>query len=298
MTFDPAALDDVLSSLAVQTGPVRRSTLGVGGLHPLVSGPVTLVYIVDGEISTDAVEATACDLDAGAGVVSSTAGPRTLLAGDAILSAGHGSSVLVSQSGARIVTLEMDIDWPLGARELPELILVSGFSALEPAAAALAGHLGTCPANDEVVRMGDSVICRTMVTAVLLAVIRAWAHSTCAPAGWPRQTHDPFLERVVTAVADDPGHEWTVEGLASIGAMSRTIFAERFRATFGQSPLGFVTEVRMARAKTMLSAGHSVSETSRELGYTSDEGFSRAFRRHTGTAPSLWRTRHSDEVAS
>jgi AraC-like DNA-binding protein len=296
MTFDSAALDDVLSSLVVETGPAQRSALGAGGLHPLVPGHVTLIYVVEGEISADPRETLACDLDAEAGTSSRLEGARTLLAGDAILSAGHRPSVLHSESGARIVTMEMDLDWPRAALPLPSLVLVSGFAALEPAAAALAASLGTCPVDDEGVRLGDSVICRTMVTAVLLTVIRAWAHSTCAPHGWPRRAQDPFLERVVAAVVDDPGHEWTVDGLASIGAMSRSIFAERFRATFGQSPLGFVTDVRMARAKTMLGAGHSVSETSRELGYTSDEGFSRAFRRHTGTAPSQWRAHHRDEV--
>lgn len=298
MTFDPAALEEVLSSLVVRTGPARRSTLGAGGLHPVVPGHVTLVYIVDGEISTATTDTTACDLDVEAGTVSRLDGSRTLLAGDAILSAGHGPSVLHSESGARIVTVEMDLDWPRAALPLPSLVLVGGFAALEPAAAALAAQLGPCLDGQDEVRLGDSVICRTMVTAVLLAVIRAWAHSTCAPHGWPRRAQDPFLERVVAAVMDEPGHEWTVDALASMGAMSRTIFAERFRSAFGQSPASFVTEVRMARAKTMLSAGHSVSETSRELGYSSDEGFSRAFRRHTGTAPSLWRTHQRDEIAS
>jgi AraC-like DNA-binding protein len=49
----------------------------------------------------------------------------------------------------------------------------------------------------------------------------------------------------------------------------------------------------MQHAKDMLESGASVSETSRALGYGSDEGFSRAFRRHTGMAPSLWRARAS-----
>ncbi|RUR01028.1 helix-turn-helix transcriptional regulator [Labedella endophytica] len=298
MTFDPAALDDVLSSLSVRTGPARRSVLGAGGLHPLVPGHVTLIYVVEGEISADPRDTLACDLDVEAGTASRVDGSRTLLAGDAIVSAGHQPSVLHSESGARIVTVQMDLDWPRAALPLPSLVLVGGFAALEPAAAALAAELGTCPVDEEGVRLGDSIICRTMVTAVLLAVIRAWAHSTCAPHGWPRRAQDPFLERVAAAVIDEPGHEWTVDTLASLGAMSRSVFAERFRSEFGQSPASFVTGVRMARAKTMLGAGHSVSETSRELGYTSDEGFSRAFRRHTGTAPSQWRARHRDEVAS
>jgi AraC-like DNA-binding protein len=47
--------------------------------------------------------------------------------------------------------------------------------------------------------------------------------------------------------------------------------------------------VRMRRAEELLSAGTPVSETSRTLGYASDEGFRRAFRRHAGASPSAWR---------
>ena len=95
---------------------------------------------------------------------------------------------------------------------------------------------------------------------------------------------------MVAAINDAPGKDWTLDALASLGAMSRTVFAERFRTVIGQSPATYVTDVRMRRAKELLDAGRSVSETSRELGYASDEGFSRAFRRHTGVVPSVWRS--------
>jgi AraC-like DNA-binding protein len=99
------------------------------------------------------------------------------------------------------------------------------------------------------------------------------------------------VDRVVDAIHEEPGREWTVERLASVGAMSRSAFAERFRTALGRSPADYVTEVRIDAAKRMLEDGRSVSETSRELGYASDEGFSRAFRRRTGMTPSSWRQR-------
>jgi AraC-like DNA-binding protein len=120
-------------------------------------------------------------------------------------------------------------------------------------------------------------------------VIRAWAENGCAPAGWPSRSNDPFLDRVVEAIHEQPGRDWTVETLANVGAMSRSVFAERFRTALGRSPASYVTEVRMDAAKRMLEIGRSVSDTSRSLGYASDEGFSRAFRRATGVTPSVWR---------
>lgn len=89
-----------------------------------------------------------------------------------------------------------------------------------------------------------------------------------------------------------------MECLASIGAMSRSTFAERFRSTVGRSPADYVTEVRVDAAKRMLEAGRSVSDVSRELGYTSDEGFSRAFRRRTGQTPSSWRLANRTPISA
>ncbi|KJC64698.1 hypothetical protein TZ00_07455 [Agreia bicolorata] len=147
-------------------------------------------------------------------------------------------------------------------------------------------------------KSGDPVICRMMAATLLLTLIRAWAANECAPEGWPSLSTDPFLDRVVDAIHDEPGREWTVESLANVAVMSRSAFAARFRAVVGQSPANYVTDVRMVAAKRMLDAGRSVSETSRELGYASDEGFSRAFRRNSGVTPSAWRMAHSISVSA
>ncbi|GAB3596502.1 helix-turn-helix transcriptional regulator [Microbacterium tumbae] len=286
-SIDPALLEEALASVDMRLGFAERTALDAGGMLPLPAGVATLAYVVEGEITGEALE-IGCALDIPAGEASRTAGPRTLLAGDAFLSLGHRPLALASASGARLMTAELDLQ-PSGAvAELPGFVFVTGFAALEPAAAALAANLGpTAPGP----RSGDPVICRMMVTTVLLSVIRAWAQNGCAPQGWLSRGGDPFLDRVLTAIHAEPGREWTVDMLAGIGAMSRSVFAERFRAVVGRSPASYVTEVRMRAAKELLDAGRSVSETSRELGYASDEGFSRAFRRHTGMIPSLWRVR-------
>ncbi len=160
---------------------------------------------------------------------------------------------------------------------------MSEFARAEPAAAGLAAHLGIPTPGAMGPRGGDTTICKLMVTTVLLSALRAWA-ATAREQTWPPRTDDPFLARVVSAVIDDPGREWTIDHLAALGAMSRSVFAARFRQVFGTSPASYVTEVRMRRAKELLDAGTGVSETSRALGYASDEGFRRAFRRHVGVA--------------
>ncbi|SIR92359.1 helix-turn-helix domain-containing protein [Microbacterium sp. RURRCA19A] len=279
------ALERALASLDVRTGSTRRHTLSAGGDIVLPTGAATLVYLVSGEITGDLSGGAGCEVDAPTGDGRRVRGRRTLLAGDAVMSLGCRALVLSSQSGAEVVVVTAEITPSEVVASLPGTVLVTGFAGLEPAAAALAGNLGPHPGALSCERPGDSVVCRSMIRSVLLSAVRAWASSGT----WPAPIADRFLARVAAAVEADPGRDWTIDHLASLAAMSRTVFAERFREAMGSSPAGYVTEVRVREAQRRLEAGASVSEVSRALGYASDEGFRRAFRRRTGVAPSAWR---------
>lgn len=283
------ALERALSALDVQPGHTLRKLLAAGERLPLARHEASLVYVRAGEVTGRTRSHSTCAVDAASGAADASSGPRTLLAGDAFLTLGCQDAALLSQSGAEVTIIPLSITPTSDTRALPPLIFVSGFANAEPAAAGLAAHLGAGDAEPGSQRSGDQTICRLMVTTVLLSALRAWAGSDRA-AAWPPRGDDPYLDRVVAAITENPGHEWTLDALAALGAMSRSVLSARFREVTGSSPASFVTEVRMRRAKELLDAGTPVSETSRTLGYSSDEGFSRAFRRHTGVTPSAWRT--------
>lgn len=295
VTVDSAALGQVLDSVDLRIGVARRVALDTGGILPIPSGAATLVYIASGSVHGHPPLTTGCrlDVDRTARIVAVDDRPlsASLVGGDAFLTLGREPIALEAGSPTDLVVVDLEFSDSASmlATVLPDPITVMSFDALEPAAAALAGSMGPTDPPSYPTRQGDPVICRMMAQTVLLSVIRAWAANGCAPAGWPSVSNDPFLDRVVEAIHEQPGREWTVQTLAGLGAMSRSVFAERFHSALGRSPASYVTEVRMESAKRMLSAGHSVSEVSRSLGYNSDEGFSRAFRRATGMTPSAWR---------
>lgn len=302
VTVDADALSQVLNTVDLRVGVARRTTLAAGALLPLSSDAVTLVYIAEGSVHGHPPLGDGCRLDVDPGSRRLTVDPQgrrdRLVAGDAFLMLGGSSFALEAddRTSLMVVDLELaDAASPLRA-VLPEFLSVTGFDALEPAAAALAENMGLVDPGACSVRQGDPLICRMMATTVLLSFIRAWADNGCAPQGWPSLSNDPFLDRVVEAIHEEPGRGWTVERLAAVSAMSRSTFAERFRTVVGRSPADYVTEVRVDAAKRMLDAGRAVSEISRELGYASDEGFSRAFRRRTGMTPSSWRMAHRTPV--
>ncbi len=292
---DAESLSQVLGAVELSVGIARRVALRRGDDLALPAGAVRLVYVVGGTVHGHPPLASGCqvDLDPTAGLmtVSDGAAGDRLTVGDAFLTLGGRSFTLESDAGATLLVVDVELSEESAHLKsvLPEFITVLGFDSLEPSAAALVDTMGHVDREDCSLKSGDPVICRMMVTTVLLSVIRAWAANGCAPEGWPSVAKDPFLDRVVEAIHDRPGQEWTVERLANVGAMSRSVFAERFRTALGRSPASYVTEVRIASAKRMLAAGRSVSEVSRELGYASDEGFRRAFRRHTGMTPTSWR---------
>jgi len=303
-TIEADALEKVLSSIDVRLGAARRVEMDADGIVPLTAGSVWLVYVNSGAVHGQPPVAGGCTLDVDRTsamiAVAPDAQRGVLVEGDAFLTLGRAPVTLRTEHGASLMIAELHLSETAHMLRdvLPEFVTVTGFAALEPAAAALARNFGQGAADHKSLRSGDPVICRMMAMTMLLSVIRAWAENGCAPTGWPSRSNDPFLDRVVEAIHDEPGREWTVQALAGLGAMSRSVFAERFHSALGQSPASYVTEVRMQTAKGMLGAGRSVSDTSRSLGYGSDEGFSRAFRRATGMTPSAWRTSSRDLVSA
>jgi AraC-like DNA-binding protein len=276
----PIPHDDALERLL---GDVAISIRSQHRVHPIVdqamllgADGLSIVYVLEGGVR----------LPSGLGL------PEHLSSGDALLVSGHRTLTMRVPAGSGV--LVSHLDWAESAAHLspllPDTVWIHRFDEYEPAAAALAHHLGT-DGKASCETGSDLVICRMMATTLLQSVIRAWSKLGCAPQGWPSSTDDPFLDRVIEAVRRDPGRDWTVESMAAVSALSRSVFAERFRTAFGLSPAQHVAEIRMRAARALLIDGRGVSEVSRELGYGSDDGFSRAFRRHTGMTPSAWRSR-------
>ena len=72
--------------------------------------------------------------------------------------------------------------------------------------------------------------------------------------------------------------------------MSRTTFAERFKAVAGVPPLTYLLNWRMRIAERALRDEDTpVSDLGMSLGYTSESAFSNAFKREVGMAPKRYR---------
>ncbi len=95
----------------------------------------------------------------------------------------------------------------------------------------------------------------------------------------------PSLYRALVSMHDHPAKAWTVEQLADSATMSRTQFMETFRRVVGTTPMAYLSTWRLTLAARYLRSGHSVKTVARRVGFESAEGFSRAFSRVYGHAP-------------
>lgn len=80
--------------------------------------------------------------------------------------------------------------------------------------------------------------------------------------------------------------------------MSIRTLNRRFQAETGQTPMQWVTGVRVRHAQQLLEgASYGVERIGREVGFTSPANFREQFRRLTGVSPLNYRNTFRDRLA-
>jgi AraC-like DNA-binding protein len=135
--------------------------------------------------------------------------------------------------------------------------------------------------------VGHEAVISRLCDILVIQAIRQWMTSGQATASpWLRAMGDRQVGPALAALHAEPAAPWTVATLASRAAMSRSAFAARFRELLDQPVMGYLTEVRMQLAVTLLHRhDRTVAEVAAAVGYESDASFSRVFKRHLGTSP-------------
>lgn len=125
-------------------------------------------------------------------------------------------------------------------------------------------------------RIGDLLLVEALRAAVL----------GDAPAGLLRGLGDAQLGPVLSAIHARVDHDWSVEQMAKLAAMSRSAFFERFARLVGVAPMEYLSSWRIEVAKGLMRDGTlAVSEVADRVGYGTTSAFSVAFRRHVGRSP-------------
>jgi AraC-like DNA-binding protein len=143
-------------------------------------------------------------------------------------------------------------------------------------------------------RGGERCLLMRLSEVMFVEVLRRYLRlSTQLESGWLNGLRDPLIGRALTLMHSDIARSWTLQSLARETGASRTILAERFHRLVGIPPMQYLANWRMQAASLLLSdPSAKVYRVAVDVGYESEAAFSRAFKRVTGSSPSVWRKQH------
>ncbi len=98
------------------------------------------------------------------------------------------------------------------------------------------------------------------------------------------------IEKGISYLENDPAGEKSIAEIASLCHVSQIYFRKLFTEYAGKSPAQFRMDLRIEKAKSLLSFEDAdVSEIAFRLGFTDASYFCKQFKRHTGKTPLQYR---------
>jgi len=145
---------------------------------------------------------------------------------------------------------------------------------------------------------GTAIVAEHLAHIMMVHVLRLYLATSAQTSahervGWFFALSDRQIGAALRAVHADPAHRWSLEELAQLAGMSRTVFAERFRQRVGLTPMAYLTRWRMLIAGDRLRhSGETIAAIAFSLGYDSESAFSTAFKRTMACSPRQYQRQH------
>ncbi|WP_173874650.1 AraC family transcriptional regulator [Streptomyces albus subsp. chlorinus] len=146
---------------------------------------------------------------------------------------------------------------------------------------------------------GQQMVLDRLLDLLLVSVLRAWfaRPEAWAPA-WYRAQSDPVVGVALRLLHEQPGHGWTVAGLAAKAGVSRAALARRFTELVGEPPMAYLARWRIDLAARLLrEPGATLGAVARRVGYADGFALSTAFKRLRGVSPSAYRAQLAPDTA-
>lgn len=103
---------------------------------------------------------------------------------------------------------------------------------------------------------------------------------------------DPEILSVQTWLESNITQRITVQKMAQTVCLGERTFARRFKTATGDTPLEYLQNLRIQKARQLLeTSNHSVDTITYQVGYEDTSSFGRLFKRHTGLSPKAYRKR-------
>lgn len=136
---------------------------------------------------------------------------------------------------------------------------------------------------------GQQVAINKLMDYMLILVLRYAMDHLGTKIGLLAGLMDKRLSRALMVMHDKPGEHWTLENLSAVAGMSRARFFVHFRDIVGVTPGDYLSQWRVTLAQTLLKQKKPLEMVADMVGYGSATSLSRAFKKHTGFAPKMWK---------
>lgn len=182
-------------------------------------------------------------------------------------------------------------------KDLPQVIQISQFGTQYQILLEHTAGLMLAEINDE--RPGKNMMRKSLAELLFITVIRAYLDQACPQHGFLAALNDTHISEALKLMHNTPEQLWTLDALARKVGMSRSVFAGQFKKLIGQTPLSYLTDWRISRAREILAHEKvTIDEVAFRVGYQSESAFNRAFKAKTGKTPAVYRKNRLSESVS
>jgi len=133
---------------------------------------------------------------------------------------------------------------------------------------------------------GSQPMIRHLLSTIFIYILREWERLRGDKTNILSLAQRRQIAIALACIHERPFYQWTIEGLAMEAGLSRTVFAQRFAQSVGETPHAYLTRFRMGLATQMLKdTDESIAQIARRSGYSSQYSFSKAFKDASGFTP-------------
>ena len=139
-------------------------------------------------------------------------------------------------------------------------------------------------------QLGNAITVNRLAEVLFIHSIRAYILQNNDTIGLFAALKNSKLSNVLSQIHNAPEFHWNLENLAKEAGMSRTLFANKFKEIVGETPLHYITNWRILKAKQFLKESSvSISEVAEKVGYSSEAAFNRVFKKKVRKTPAVYR---------
>lgn len=140
-------------------------------------------------------------------------------------------------------------------------------------------------------RCGRTALVNRLFEVVMIQILRQLMETGEVKGGMLAGLSHPRLRNAIVAMHEAPSKDWTLDELARVAGMSRSVFATHFREALGITPGQYLQGWRVGLAQQALQRGKPLKVVASDVGYGSEAALSRAFKAHSGLSPREWKRR-------